>query len=308
MKDYFLWLAKFITKVVVVIIAVPFLIGIVVGAMEGFDKESLTSPGKDKDGHVRSVVSVVTLEGVITESKSLLDVVEEEINKKEVKAMVLRINSPGGAVGPSQEMFMRLRALGQKKPIVASMETVAASGGMYAAAGCKKIYALPGTLTGSIGVIIQFPNLAKITDLLGVKMVTVTAGKLKDVGNMFRDMTPEERSFLESITTETHEDFIRSVALGRNLSVDDVRKFADGRVITGSQAKTLGLIDELGGVHEAAIEALKIAGITDENPELRYPKASKLEEFKKALSQSRSSLGEIIGFSGWRLLYRAPGI
>jgi len=150
---------------------------------------------------------------------------------------------------------------------------VAASGGLYAALGASKIFAQPGTLTGSVGVILQIPNLMGIAERVGVQMLTIKSGKFKDAGNLFREMTPEDREFLQNTVDQVNDNFIEAIAQGRGLKREEIMTFADGRVLLGGRAKELGLIDEIGGVYDAARAALELAGETlkpGEYPEIFY--------------------------------------
>jgi protease-4 len=176
--------------------------------------------------------------------------------------VVLRINSPGGVVAPTQELHdavLRLRQAG--KPVVASLGSVAASGGYYVAVACDQIYANPGTLTGSIGVIIQLANFEHLLKKVGVDYVVVKAGQFKDIGNFSRRMTPEERRVLQSLLDDVHGQFIGAVAAGRGLEQGAVRGFADGRIFSGAQAKGLRMVDELGSLEEAINTAATLAGL-----------------------------------------------
>ena len=274
-KDYFLWLAKFLTLVFVIFFIVPlFLIGALVAT-----QDSLKSTKLDQDGSV----AVVELDDVILDSKKIVKKLHKQIEKENVKGVVLRINSPGGAVGPSQDIYSAVKRLKEKKPIVASMSAVAASGGLYSALGASKIYAQPGTITGSIGVIVQIPNLTTIADKVGFKMVTVKSGKLKDVGNTFREMTPEEKKYLQSFVDDAHSDFVKAVSEGRDIELEKVKAFADGRIILGSRAKEIGLIDEIGDLYAAARAVHELSGDPldeGEVPKLFYPE-DPFDEFRQ---------------------------
>ncbi len=188
----------------------------------------------------------------------------------DVKAVVVRIDSPGGSVGPSQEIHDQVKKFAAKKTVVCSLGGVAASGGYYVAVACPKIVAAPGTLTGSIGVISQFPNVKRLIERFDVKMETVKSGKLKDAGNPFRDMTPEDRVYWQSLVDRVYGQFVSAVAEARDLDEAEVRKIADGRVITGDQAKELGLVDALGNFYDAVDLAKAEAKLTGE-PRLVYP-------------------------------------
>jgi protease-4 len=208
-------------------------------------------------------VAIVELEGTIVEVDDLVRELKAHRDNPLVKAVVLRINSPGGVVAPTQELHaavMRLRESG--KPVVASLGAVAASGGYYVAVAADKIYANPGTLTGSIGVIFQIPNLDGLMKKVGVDYVVVKAGRYKDIGNIARVMTPEERRILQSLLDDVHAQFISAVAAGRKLDRAQVLGFADGRIVSGAQAKELHMVDALGGLEEALDGAATLAGLS----------------------------------------------
>ena len=208
-------------------------------------------------------VAIVELEGTIVEVDDLVRELKAHRDNPLVKAVVLRINSPGGVVAPTQELHaavMRLRESG--KPVVASLGAVAASGGYYVAVAADKIYANPGTLTGSIGVIFQIPNLNGLMKKVGVDYVVVKAGRYKDIGNIARVMTPEERRILQSLLDDVHAQFISAVAAGRKLDRAQVLGFADGRIVSGAQAKELHMVDALGSLEEAIDGAATLAGLS----------------------------------------------
>jgi len=207
-------------------------------------------------------VALVELEGIITDVDDIVRELKSHRENPSVRAVVIRINSPGGVVGPTQELhdaILKTRQAG--KPVVASLGSVAASGGYYAAVACDQIYANPGTLTGSIGVIMQLVNAEQLMKKVGVEYVVVKAGALKDVGNMGRPMTPEERRVLQALLDDVHQQFIGAVAAGRKLDREEVVRFADGRVFSGTQAKALKMVDALGGLEDAILAAGKLAGL-----------------------------------------------
>jgi protease-4 len=188
--------------------------------------------------------------------------VNEYAENSSVKAIVVRIDSPGGGVVPSQEIYEALlSAKGEGKKIVASMGSVAASGGYYVAAAADKIVANPGTLTGSIGVKMEFASIEKLLEKIGVKGIVVKAGDYKDIGSPYRDMTPQERRLLQNVIDDVHNQFIEAVAKGRSLSVADVRAIADGRIFTGRQAQELKLVDRIGDLTASIDLAGELAGI-----------------------------------------------
>jgi protease-4 len=257
MNEYKIWLAKVLTVAVLLVLIV--MGGGAVAAIGG-----LTLGPK---------VSVIEITGVIEDSSEALGALYREARSEGTKAIVVRIDSPGGAVAPSEEIYSAIQRLKSKKPIVVSMGSVAASGGLYAALAASKIFANRGTQTGSIGVIMQVPNYTSIADKVGFTMVTVKSGKLKDTGNPFRTMTDDERVFLETTTSKVHDVFIKAVSEGRGIPEEKVREFADGRVLLGTEAKDLGLVDDFGDIFDAARAALKLAHVEiadDSVPDLQY--------------------------------------
>jgi protease-4 len=224
-------------------------------------------------------VAVVEVEGVIgvtternLDSDGIVRTLGEYRDDPAVRAVVLRINSPGGVVAPTQEIFTAVRRLREaKKPVVASLGSVAASGGYYVAVAADRIYASPGTLTGSIGVVMQLANLEGLLKKVGVEHVVVKAGAYKDVGNLARAMTPEERRILQNLLDDVYDQFILAVADGRGLEPKDVRAFAEGRIYSGRQAHGLKMVDDLGGLEDAIEAAAKMAGLPPK-PKVVYPR------------------------------------
>jgi protease-4 len=215
-------------------------------------------------------VAVVEIIGGIFEAKPVVEQLHDLKKEKRVKAVVLRIDSPGGSVGASQEIFETVRDLKEVKPVVASMGTVAASGGYYVAAPATKIVANPGTITGSIGVRMDLVNVEDLLRWAQVKPTTLKSGALKDAGSPTRPMTPEEKAYLEGILRQMHEQFKKSVAESRGLSPEETETIADGRVFTGLEARDRKLVDELGTLNTAVKIAGELAGLKEE-PEVFYP-------------------------------------
>jgi protease-4 len=208
-------------------------------------------------------IALIRIEGPILDSKATVGELEQFGEDPLVKAIVLRIDSPGGGVAASQEIYnavQRVRTSNQKT-IVASMGTVAASGGYYIAVASDRILANPGSLTGSIGVIMQLANFEELMEKVGVKNTTIKSGRYKDVGSPFREMTAEERQYLQSVMDDAHRQFIEAVADGRSLDIADVEVLADGRIFTGQQAKDVLLVDELGDLHQAIKLAADMSGM-----------------------------------------------
>jgi protease-4 len=216
--------------------------------------------------------------------------VERAKNDIAVKAVVLQIESPGGSAAASQEILNELGRL--EKPIVVSMGDVVASGGYYISAKADKIVALPATLTGSIGVISEIPNLKGLFDKLGIGMEVFTAGKYKDMFAGFRELTPEEKAIMQEITDQIYEQFVQVVVEGRGLSEDKVRELATGQLYTGVQAKELGLVDELGGLNEAIDLAADLAGI--EKPKVEYYKPEAPSLLNALLGMGLQKLSSVI--------------
>jgi protease-4 len=224
-------------------------------------------------------VAVVEVEGVIGvgtdrgfDTEAIIRTLGEYRDDPPVRAVVLRIDSPGGVVAPTQEIFTAVRRLREaKKPVVASLGSVAASGGYYVAVSADRIFASPGTLTGSIGVVMQLANVEGLLKKVGVEYVVVKAGAYKDVGNFARAMTPEERRILQSLLDDVYDQFISAVAEGRGLEPQAVRAFAEGRIYSGRQAQGLKMVDDLGGLEDAIEAAAKMAGLPPK-PRVLYPR------------------------------------
>ena len=209
-------------------------------------------------------IALVRIEGMIADSKDSIEEIKEYVKDPSVKAILLRIDSPGGAVAPAQEIHEEVKKAVAKKQVVVSMGSVAASGGYYIASPATKIIANPGTITGSIGVIMEIPNLEGLMNKIGVKTEVVKSGKHKDLVSTFRGIRKEDREILQGVLDNVHEQFIMAVADGRKMSPADVRKIADGRIFTGEQAIKAGLIDELGNLEDAVQVAAKLSGIKGE--------------------------------------------
>ncbi|HMZ56566.1 MAG TPA: signal peptide peptidase SppA [Nitrospira sp.] len=221
-------------------------------------------PDLDFSGQDR--VAIIRIEGVILDAQSTISELKQYSENPLVKAIVLRIDSPGGGVVPSQEIHDAVKRVKNKsnKAVIASMGTVAASGGYYIAAATDRIIANPGTLTGSIGVIMEMANFEGLMKKVGVEGVVIKSGRFKDVGSPLRKMSDEERKLLQSVMDDVHHQFIQAVADGRALEVSDVEPLADGRIYTGRQAKEARLVDELGDLDDAIHIAADIAGMEGE--------------------------------------------
>jgi protease IV len=209
-------------------------------------------------------IALVRVEGPILDSKDVIDELKTYVKDPSIKAIVLRIDSPGGAVAPSQEIYEEIRKAVTKKKVVVSMGSLAASGGYYIAAPATRIVANPGTLTGSIGVIMEIPNVEGLMNKIGVKTEVIKSGRHKDIASVFRGMKKEEREILQGVLDNVHEQFIKAVAEGRKMLIEDVKNIADGRVFTGEQALKAGLVDEIGNLEDAIKVAARLTGIKGE--------------------------------------------
>lgn len=249
-------------------------------------------------------VAVLPISGLITESEQTIEQLKKFAKDDSVKAIVLRINTPGGGVGPSQEIHEEVRKVREKKIIVASMGSLAASGGYYIACAAEKIYANPGTITGSIGVIMQFVNVKDLIEKIGVKGLVVKSGDFKDIGSPVREMSPEERKLLQAVIDNVHSQFVNAVAEGRGMDRKDVLSIADGRIFSGEQAKTLGLIDMLGNQEDAVAEAGRMAKIVGE-PRVVTPPKKKFSFLDLIREEAKSIIDEKVAHTQFRIDYLA---
>ncbi len=213
---------------------------------------------------VREKVALVKVEGPIIEAKSVVDEIKGYAKDSTIKAIVLRVDSPGGGVVPSQEIYDEVKKAKAAKKVVVSMGSVAASGGYYISAAADRIIANPGTITGSIGVIMVVPNLKGLLDKVGIKTEVVKSGRNKDLASIFRGIGPEEREIIQGVMDDVHQQFISAVAEGRKMPLEKARAISDGRIFSGRQAVGVGLVDEVGDLDYAVKAAGKLAGIEGE--------------------------------------------
>ncbi len=230
-------------------------------------------------------IAVIEVRGIILDPQPIVEKLVKLRKNENVKAIVLRIDSPGGGVGPAQEIFAEVKKVQKQKKVLVSMGSVAASGGYYIACGADKIMANPGSITGSIGVIVESLNVEELLRKLGLRSMVVKSGKHKDLGSPLRPMTEEERKLLQGVLDSVHEQFIRAVAEGRKLPVEKVRELADGRIFSGEQARELGLVDELGNLEDTLALAATLAGIRGE-PEIIYPEKKRFSLLDLLLQES----------------------
>ena len=225
-------------------------------------------------------IGIVEITGVIAEADEILEEIQKFRDEPAIKAIVLRINSPGGSVGPSQEIFREIRKTIKVKPVVASMGSVAASGGYYIAAGANKILASPGTITGSIGVILGYTNFRDLLQKIGLSPVVIKSGRYKDLGSPVRQMTEDEEKMLQDFSDQIHRQFIADVAEGRNMKIDVLETVADGRILTGESAKETGLVDQLGNFEDAMEVAGALAGVEGKLIKVYPPDKKRFSFFK----------------------------
>ncbi len=245
-------------------------------------------------------VAIVNVTGVIIDSSGVVEELKKHAKDNSIKAIVIRVDSPGGAVAPSQEIYNEVLKVKEKKKVVVSMGSVAASGGYYIAAAADKIVANAGTLTGSIGVIMEIPNFEGLMKKIGIETQVIKSGKHKDIASVFKSLKPEEREILQSVLDDVHDQFIRAVSDGRGMDFEDARKISDGRIFTGRMAKEIGLVDEIGSLEDAIALAGQLAGIKGEPEVVRKEEKFSLIEMLRSQIPDRL-MGE--AFSGISIKY-----
>lgn len=250
--------------------------------------------GKGGDFYLAEKIGVLPVDGVITDSQTIIEQLHKFKKNSKVKAIVVRIDSPGGGVGPAQEIYEEIKKVRTEKKVVASIGSIGASGGYYVACACDKIVANAGAITGSIGVIVEYANFEELLGKIGLKGIVLKSGKYKDILSPLRDITEEERSLIQGVVDDIHSQFVSAVAEARRLDKAQVEAIADARIFTGAQAKKIGLIDELGNFHDAVNMAAKMAGMEGE-PELVYPE-KKLSFFGYLLEEACQKWGEVLYF------------
>ena len=271
----------------------------------------MASHGNESGSDVFSTqkVAIVAIDGEIFEARDTIEALHRYADNVTVRAIVMRINSPGGAIAPSQEIYEAVRKTraSSGKPIVASLDNVAASGGYYIASACDRIVSNPGSITGSIGMILEWMNTKDLVAWAKMKPEIITSGALKAAGTPYLDLTDAERAYFQSIVAQLHTQFVRAVAAGRKgkMTEADVAKIADGRVFTGEQALQLKLVDEIGNLDDAVRAAAKLAGIHG-TPGTIYPRKQKPGLFDLlggSSADSETALGRIFSRRP-RFLYR----
>jgi protease-4 len=254
----------------------------------------------------KSGVGLVEVKGMILDSKETIRQLRYFLKQDSVKAVVLRVDSPGGIVAPSQEIYAEVKKFAARKKIIVSMGSLAASGGYYISAPATMIYANPGTITASIGVILKLSNIESLMDKIGIKSYTLKTGKFKDSGSPVRQFSAEDRAMLQAVIDNTHEQFVKAVAEGRKLPIDEVRKIADGRILSGEQARNHKLVDRLGTLQDALEEAGKLAGLPGE-PEVLLPPKKKINYLDLLAEGTEESFNGTLGRAagGIKMMYEA---
>ena len=236
-------------------------------------------------------VGVIEITGVIADARDILAQLKGFREDGDIKAIVIRVDSPGGVVGPSQEIYREVMRTRSTKKVIASMGAVAASGGYYVIAGADGIMANPGTITGSIGVIMEYTNFQELFQKIGLSPVVIKSGKFKDAGSPVRKMTPEEERILKDFVDRLHQQFVAAIAEGRQMDLATVQKLADGRIYTGADAKEIGLVDRIGNMEDAIDWAGELAGIEGDIIPV-YPPPKKLSVMRLL---TESLLGDLLG-------------
>jgi protease-4 len=247
-------------------------------------------------------IAVVEIKGVISDSRGIIEEMKQYQEDEGVKAIILRIDSPGGGVGPSKEIHREVMKIRSKKKVLTSMGSVAASGGYYIACASDLIVANPGTITGSIGALMEFTNLEELLRKIGIKGVVLKSGEHKDMGSPFREMSPEDRRILQDVIDDVHQQFVNAVAEGRKMDRAKVLQIADGRILSGEQARRVGLVDQMGNLEDTIDAAARMVGIVGK-PNVLYPKR-KFSIWELFLKEATSVVLDQLREKGIELNYR----
>ena len=248
---------------------------------------------KSPDLSISNKIGVIHIEGTISDPEPVLSQLVEFRDDRKIKAIILRINSPGGGVGASQEIYSEVKKTNRTKKVIVSLGGTAASGGYYIASAGDKIVASPGTLTGSIGVIMEFIQIQELFKKIGVNLEVLKSGEYKDIGSPYRELTEKDKDLLIDLISDIQEQFIDAVAKGRNMPAEKVREIADGRILTGAMAKDLGLVDQLGNFQDAVDLAKNMAGIKGE-VDLVLPKKKGIRIWDLILQQATKAINSAV--------------
>lgn len=294
----------------VALLVIIFLVIGFVGVLVGL---SLLAAAGSDDGLLSDLfaednkVGVIKIEDAIMSSDKILKQMRKFRKKESIKAIVLRINSPGGSVAPAQEIYREIGRIKKKKPVVASMETLGTSAAYYIAGNCSEVVCSKGTITGSIGVIMVMADIHRILDQVGLEVNVIKAGKFKDIGSGMRPLTDEERTLLTGFAKEIHEQFIQDVAEARKgrITMEELRSVANGSFFTGERAKELGLVDTIGNFHDAVRIGAKLGKIKGD-PEIIYPKKEWDSMFEYLLQSSAKAVARAVKQTG--LMQQIPSV
>jgi protease-4 len=269
-------------------------------ALSGVVLALLFASGEGGAGTLGHRIAILEIDGIISDDRELLETLREFRDDRSVRGFVVSINSPGGVVAPSQSIYAALRELREEddRPVIASIRGIGASGGYYVALGADSIFAMPGSITGSIGVIMEFPDASELMSKVGVRMQTVQSAEHKDVGSLFRPLNEGDRAILDTLVQDVYQQFVTVVASERRLPASEVTRLADGRILSGRQALQNRLIDRLGSTEDAVAAAGRMADLGDEPRTVRPPE----KRFRlRDLLLGRASSTEAV----WRRLYGA---
>ncbi|WP_029519800.1 signal peptide peptidase SppA [Persephonella sp. IF05-L8] len=237
-------------------------------------------------------IAVIEVKGVISNYMDTVSNIDKAQKNSSIKAVVLLVDSPGGAVGAAQEIYTAIEKLRKTKPVVVSMGNVAASGGYYISAPANVIYANPGTITGSIGVIIQHVDASKVLDKIGIKIENIKSGQNKDILYPNHSLTPEQKRLLEATILDVYDQFLDAIVKYRPIKKEELKKYADGRIFSGKQAQKIGLVDKLGNIQDAINEAKKLSKMEGKEVQVIYIRKEK--SFLQKLTGSKISISDIL--------------
>lgn len=275
------------TTVVVAVVSLMVITGLVLAITRGSEGTGLS---------LGDHIAVIPIDGVIGDDKEVLEEIRRFRDDRSVKGYVVAINSPGGAVGPSQSIYREIKRIREedKVPVIAAISSIGASGGYYIAVAADSIYANPGSVTGSIGVIMEMPNVEPLMKKVGVSMQVIKSAEHKDIGSPFREMTPGDRDILGAMVQDVYQQFVEVVAKERKQARETILPLADGRVLSGRQALQSGLIDRLGNFNDAVAAAGRMAKLGKE-PKLLYPTRKKPTLLDVLLGRAaESAVGQIM--------------
>ncbi len=279
-------------SILFLVILMALFVALAVGLSKFFESEDQES-GLVEAWDFGSKVGVIPIEGTIMTSDEILKDLRKFHKRSSIKAIVIRINSPGGAVAPAQEIYREIERIKKKKPVVISMETVGASAAYYIASNATRVVCSRGTITGSIGVIMMLPDIHKLAEKIGVGVNIIKAGKFKDIGSGIKPLTDDEKQILETFAVEIHDQFINDVASGRKgkISMEKLREISDGRFFSGEKAQEYGLVDDMGNFFDAVQIAAGLAGIKGD-PQLEFPRKKWNNYFDLVLESASSAVAK----------------